>query len=660
MIGVFSSSILNLPHLETLLGAPTTRVRSLRPPTDLTAVAGWGYKPTAAQARRYALRHALPYLALEDGFLRSVGLGAQDPPLSLIVDDLSIYYDATTVSRLETLIAQPLSPGERARAIALRMAWQAARVSKYNHLPEHRAALPHSAVLVVDQTFGDPAISHGLAHPASFWHMLETALAEHPDASILLKIHPDVFAGKKRGHFKKAALARLKRVRVLTQDVHPVALLERVAAVYTVTSQLGFEALLWGLPVRTFGMPFYAGWGLTQDALPAPERRQAADLEQLTHAALIAYPRYLDPETGTRCEVERLLEWLGLQRRLRERFAGTVRAVGFSPWKRPLVRSFLQGSQLDFTSRMTPVAARETLAVWGMATTPAATPTLRLEDGFLRSVGLGADLIRPLSWVIDARGMYYDATQASDLEMLLETADFDASLLVRARALRQRIVAAGVTKYNVGTAVWQRPAGVRQVILVPGQVETDASIRRGAPGMRRNLELLQAARTARPDAYLIYKPHPDVLAGLRARGAGELRARDWCDAIVADAPMGTLLEQVDELHVLTSLAGFEALLRDKPVICYGQPFYAGWGLTIDREPLARRTRRLSLEMLVAGALLLYPTYVSRTTGRFTTAERALDELLDWRAREVGALRHGWRRLLRPLLGWNAARRDRAG
>ena len=122
----------------------------------------------------------------------------------------------------------------------------------------------------------------------------------------------------------------------------------------------------------------------------------------------------------------------------------------------------------------------------------------------------------------------------------------------------------------------------------------------------------------------------------------------WCDEMVTDVAMGSLLSAVDEVHVLTSLAGFEALLRGKAVTCYGQPFYAGWGLTEDRAAIARRTRRLSIDELVAAALILYPTYVSRTTRKFTTPERALDELLDWRSEEMESLSL-WRPLLRLAL-----------
>jgi capsular polysaccharide export protein len=426
-----------------------------------------------------------------------------------------------------------------------------------------------------------------------------------------------------------------------------VSLIEQAEALYVVTSQMGFEGLLWGKRVRTFGMPFYAGWGLTQDELPRPDRRRPVPLENLVHAALVDYPRYVDPETGKRCDPERVIEWIGLQRKMRARFPKTLYAVGFSRWKKPIVRDYCQGSLVRFVSGIEQVPEDATLALWGQGHRDEKRPVVRLEDAFLRSVGLGADLIRPLSWVMDSRGLYYDATTPSELEHLLQTTDFSADLVGRAQRLRERIVEQGVTKYNVGSSGWRRPEGAGRVILVPGQVESDASIRYGAPGICTNMDLLRSARKANPSAYVIYKPHPDVVAGLRKKGEGEDEAVRLCDEVVIDIAMGELLTVVDEVHVLTSLAGFEALLRGKTVTCYGQPFYAGWGLTHDLVPLTRRTRRLTLDELVAGALILYPTYVSRTTGKFTTPERALDELLDWRQQQTGVPL--WRKSLRFAL-----------
>lgn len=329
----------------------------------------------------------------------------------------------------------------------------------------------------------------------------------------------------------------------------------------------------------------------------------------------------------------------------------TVYALGFARRKRALLRLCFPGVRLVFVAHAQQVPAGATLAVWGRPSLPPLAPEVSLvhvEDGFLRSVGLGADWVTPLSWVVDTSGIYFDASRSSDLETILATTQWSPELLDRAATLRKFIVAAGLTKYNVGSGCWQRPAGVRRVVLVTGQVETDASIRLGSPEMRTNLQLLRRVRSACPDAYVVYKPHPDVVAGLRLSGEEEARAQEFCDELVVHAPMQQLLEQVDEVHVMTSLAGFEALLRGRKVVCHGQPFYAGWGLTQDEVPLTRRSRRLSLDALVAGALLLYPRYFSADGRACTTAEQALEALLEWRESSTG--KQPWYlRLRRPLL-----------
>lgn len=625
------------------------------PPGDTEAVIGWGLKGLFAHDAVWAARHGLPYLALEDGFLRSVRPGDGDAALSVAVDPVGVYYDAHRPSKLEQDIARPRSPEELARGERLVASWREGRLSKYNHARELPPPVSGPFVLVVDQTAGDASIACGMADEHSFMRMLEAALDEHPGLPVVLKVHPDVVEGRKRAHFGALTSGQASRVTLLASNAHPPALLEAAAAVYVVTSQMGFEALVWGRPVRCFGMPFYAGWGLTADGLPPPQRRRIGrtiSLQDLMHAALVDYPRYLDPETFERCEAERLMSWMSLQRRQRERFAPRVQAVGFSKWKQGSVRAFLGGSQVHFAEEPLPLGDGEARAVWGRGEPGAADTLLRIEDGFLRSVGLGANLVQPLSWVIDRSGMYYDAGAPSDLERLLEAGSFDAASVARARALREAIVASGITKYNVGVGSWRRPPGTRRVVLVPGQVENDASISFGAPAVRTNLGLLEAVRALRPDAWVVYKPHPDVLARVRPGEAGVAEARRWCDEIVADVPIHRLFEQVDELHVLTSLAGFEALLRGRPVVCHGLPFYAGWGLTEDRIACPRRTRRLTLDELVAGALIAYPTYVSRTTGAFTTPERVLHELANWEA-SAPPREHWALRAVRRLKRWRA-------
>lgn len=310
----------------------------------------------------------------------------------------------------------------------------------------------------------------------------------------------------------------------------------------------------------------------------------------------------------------------------------TVYAVGFYPWKKKILRAFRPGEKVVFRRSPDKLPRGKALdvATWGVLfgddAFPPGSRITRYEDGFIRSKGLGAKFTPAMSWVADRRGMYYDATKPSDLEVLLQQCRFSGELLHRARLLRENIVSGGLTKYNLAGSAWPRPSHPGKLILVAGQVESDASIRLGSFGIRTNMGLLQRVRRENPSDYIVYKPHPDVVAGVRREGAHEADAAKHCDSVVTSASMHQLMAMADQVHVNTSLAGFEALLRGKRVVTHGQPFYAGWGLTEDRHEPSRRTSRLTIDELVAGALIQYPLYRSGMTGRVCAAEDVVREL----------------------------------
>lgn len=308
--------------------------------------------------------------------------------------------------------------------------------------------------------------------------------------------------------------------------------------------------------------------------------------------------------------------------------------------------------RVRFVDSVTQVPAGARLVVWGVRDSlEGLAPNVQVvhvEDGFLRSVGLGADLVRPLSWVVDDCGMYFDATRPSRLEFILQSTVFDGVVIDRARDLRTKIVAARLSKYNIAGGAWRRPSAGVRCVLVIGQVETDASLFFGAVSVRRNMDLLRAVRAQCKDDYIIYKPHPDVVAGMRNAGIDEHSARTWCDEVVVDVSISEMLDAVDEVHVMTSLTGFEALLRGKRVQCHGLPFYAGWGLTHDVARCPRRTRRLTIDELVAGSLLVYPLYFDRSGERCISAEDALGVLQAWKA-TAGDVVPWWRWLFRIIL-----------
>ncbi len=636
---VCAPGVLKVPFLDVFLSDYDLR----RLPGDqVQAVLGWGMKPTAAAGRRWAEKNGRPYVALEDGFLRSVGIGeAGATSLSLIVDDLGVYYDATRASRLEQLIQTAddwcdAAMIARARGLIDRIV--ASGLSKTNMGGPLDPGLlkPGRRVLIVDQTFGDASIACGLATAQSFDDMIAAARRDEPEAQLIVKRHPAVAAGKKRG-----CVTDLTGVTLVDADVRPADLLAAVDAVYCVTSALGFEALLRGLPVRCFGAPFYSGWGLTTDAVQTGRRGVARSIEQVAAAALIAYSRYVDPVTSDRCEAEQALERLIALRDRADRLAGSWSAVGFAPAKRPPVRRLLNSPKASMRYFMSPsraaahAKATDGRLIWwagkeSEATRQAAAafsgPTVRMEDGFIRSRGLGSDFVGALSVALDDQGVYYDPSRPSRLETLIETSDLSPVQLARAAALRTRVVDAGLSKYNLrGQAPTDWPLD-RDILLVVGQVENDKSILLGcAPDLNTNSALVEAARRDHPDAFLVYRNHPDVLAGNRP-GRLDAGAMASVDAVGDGLDIVDCLNACRRVATLTSLTGFEALMRGKAVSVYGRPFYAGWGLTDDRLTFERRSRRAGVDYLVHAALIAYPLYVT-PEGWPCEAEDLVDRLI---------------------------------
>jgi len=341
--------------------------------------------------------------------------------------------------------------------------------------------------------------------------------------------------------------------------------------------------------------------------------------------------------------------------------------VGIKPWKRWQITPFLRprfGTLQYLTSAaaalMHSALEGRTVIIWasaepaGFAEVMASqgVTLIRMEDGFLRSVGLGSNHFGACSLVVDDCGIYLDPQMPSTLETLLQQADFDTALLTRAASLRELLVHSGITKYNVGSRMPLVIAAAQnqQRLLVPGQVEDDASLRLGSPALRSNLALLQAVRAAHPEAWIVYKPHPDTEAGTRPGRVDDAKVLAYADQIVRELSVTALFPHIDAVHTMTSLVGFEALLRGVAVHCWGLPFYAGWGLTNDHLPHPRRSRQLQLDELVAGVLIRYPLYRHPVTGQPCEVEDVARHLA---ARQSASARHQrslLRRLTRLTLG----------
>lgn len=359
--------------------------------------------------------------------------------------------------------------------------------------------------------------------------------------------------------------------------------------------------------------------------------------EMASLLARLCGTNFENPFTGQPMNAIETAELCGFWRKLIDSNRDIAGGVGFASWKQAHVAPLLWGGTkpFEFIRSAREVRPGAPVAVWRAKTGSGVmrkleregNPLIEVEDGFLRSHGLGADCIPPLSITIDRLAPHFDPSGPSELEQLLQGVRFDEPLIERARELRQVIVEAGMGKYGRGTEVLHRPGGKRRHVLVPGQVEDDRAVQTGGCGLASNLELLAKVREQASDAYILYKPHPDVIAGHRRGAIPDSECLRYADKIVGDLPIACLIAMVDEVHVNTSLAGFEALLRGKAVTTYGVPFYAGWGLTHDLGPVpARRSATRTIDELVAATLLLYPRYFDPVTGLPCPAETAVSRL----------------------------------
>lgn len=600
--------------------------------SGVDAYGGWGRKPSGLNARRLADQNNRPFFALEDGFVRSVGLGQRgEPPLSIIMDANGIYYDATQPSDLELRVndLSHVKSFDPSRARAAMNLLKASRISKYNQTGKDAGlgVKQEGYVLVIDQTKDDPSITYGQASSKTFVDMLIAAKRENPGQKIVIKTHPGVLAGVAKGHYSPD----VDQVDFLVSDMNPWILLEGASKVYTVTSGMGMEALIAGKPVRCFGAPYYAGYGLTLDELELPRRRKDVSLERLFSAAYLEYPTYYDPYRDEVTTFERTIETLAFLRDENELNRAKTYCLGMSKWKQPSVSAFLRSTHQEPMFLRSPSKALEKakasngrLVIWASKSQVSFAEQcqaegvilLKMEDGFLRSKGLGSNLIPPLSLVLDDEGIYYDPTRSSELETIIQQGRFKESSLISAAEVQLEIIRSGLTKYNVGEGrvIENLPLkGEKSIILVPGQVSDDASIRLGTSlgPVKTNLELLKATRLANPDAFIIYKPHPDVEAGNRYGRISTHNILEYADYIASEISTSYVLDKCDEVWTLTSLMGLEALIRKKKVVCFGLPFYAGWGLTDDKILCNRRTRKASLNEIFSAAYLVYSKYIFR-------------------------------------------------
>ena len=601
----------------------------------------WGMKKSGRFIRNKI--NNSKFVFIEDGFVHSFVIKKKDIPLTICYDKNGIYYDCNSKSDIKEFFNEKLSIKDISRAKNIIRIWKEYSISKYNFsFFIEPPSTPY--ILLIDQIYGDLSLEYGDANDSSFMQMFEFAEKNWPDHKIVIKVHPDVINYEKKGCFDESIF--LKDNVIVVSEIGQInKLIEFSDAVCVVTSQVGFEALIYDKDVHVFGRPFYSGLGLTTDHNVNDEKvNYHISLEQLVFSSMVRYQICNDPRTKKKCEIEEIIEYIYFLRKASKFFPNNLEAINFTPWKARQINRFyypITGKRVKFFRSFK--SKMHNILVWGKNRkiekyNSKLNNIISVEDGFIRSVGLGAELYPPLSLLFDKQGIHYDGSRPSDLECLLQNFNVKQNELIRARRIIDSIIKLKISKYNLRlNKEINLPNNSlnKKIIGVLGQVETDNSIIYGVPEktiLKTNYALVEQVRKDYPDSYIIYKPHPDTEAGLRANGKEDKSIKLHADLVAYKTSLDDLFKKVDKIAVFTSLGGFEGLIRGISVITYGFPFYAGWGLTEDylckHIWARRRTRKLTIEELTFISLIKYPFYSSIKFNCPTEIENIIDEILE--------------------------------
>lgn len=313
-----------------------------------------------------------------------------------------------------------------------------------------------------------------------------------------------------------------------------------------------------------------------------------------------------------------------------------VLLFGFHDWKKKIVPSFLLDYQVIYANggcsskeieALLNAYPIEAFITWGINEDPVVTesssrfmkPIWTMEDGFIRSVALGSNHTDPRSLVLDKSGIYFDSSRPSDVEDLLNNWSFEDNkdILDGGKKLFKIFKSLNISKYNPPNIFHIKlpehlPMPVSDSVLVIGQLGSDASLRYGECKGLSNSHLIETAIKENPGKNIIYKPHPDELKHNKKHLQEISSFSAKIEISSEDESLFELFKRTDHVYTMTSLAGLEAAFRGLTVTVLGSPFYAGWGLTDDRNKHPRRKRKLSAEELFTIAYVVYPKYLANS------------------------------------------------
>ncbi len=588
-----------------------------------------------------------PILRLLPGIF--AGYHKESSPYSLYhAYEGDVYFDFSKESNIESLLRSNWTPSETEWNLAnlsLQMInkYGITKYNEYPHLPENfvKSSNIHN-ILLVDQPIDDESVISGSANEQTFNDMLMYAFDNFPYSTIYVKLHPDTIDKKKAGYLKKLLerhqLSDHPSIRVIDEHCNITSFFNFTQEIFVVTSQVGFEALLRGKSVTCFGMPFYAGWGLTNDMQVLTDAKPKRTLMDLFVALVIRHTIYLNPFTKTKGTILDLLEYISLQ----QRHSNNKSIVFYNSQiaESTSIQNLLQIKDTKIVNIKTPkkfkkhyenLILSENLKEYQTIVAHKCKNSAFIMPGFLfPSVSTHKE---PTSLIVDYNGPYFDPKCYSDLEFLIANETFTEY----EKQLSDKFISALKIRYDIlskDEPIGQllkikKEASNKTIIFVPGQIRI---INPYKTENQNDYNFLTEIIESNSNKIIIYKP-----ISLSENSNSQEVSKDGLTAlsilaekhknklfVETSASISNCINYSEEVHTITHECGVEALIKGKKLITYGQAFYAGLGLTEDKEAIIRPKKPLSLNELVLATYMLYPRYQIPGRNDFMSATSALE------------------------------------
>jgi capsular polysaccharide export protein len=210
----------------------------------------------------------------------------------LCFDNKDLYFNAISnnPSDLKNILKQSTNSFFLERAKKLQEKIIHHHITKYNTDIITPIDVPDSKhiIFVAGQVTHDASLVYGdlPPHIQQDYDLLKQVKEDYPESYILYKPHPDTMTGNRK-HGDKYHLCHHFYNQIETQ-ASVLSCISVANLIVTMTSQVGFDALVRRKKVKAYGSPFYKDFSDDIEEKP----KSSLSLEHLIYSALIEYPLY--------------------------------------------------------------------------------------------------------------------------------------------------------------------------------------------------------------------------------------------------------------------------------------------------------------------------------------------------------------------------------